>query len=126
MYHYHVDPVCLIRDLGGDILTETEESGGVTYTWIADSGNNAELLLGFLLDGFPVYGPIDDSEVDCNNNPVTAPINEYNGHIHCTAEFPDGIFHYHSKTANIGGTHSPVFWITNEFYYGEPGVRITR
>ena len=121
VYHYHVDPVCLIRDLGGDVNTESQQANGQTYTWLEDSGNNAELLLGFLRDGFPVYGPVGNGEVDCHDNPVTEPIGQYNGHFHCTAEFPDGIFHYHAKTANLGGTNNPVFWITNEVYYGEPG-----
>ena len=120
VYHYHVDPVCLVRDLGGDVVTETTTVDGTTYEWLEDAGTNAGLLLGFLLDGFPVYGPMGNGEVDCAGV-TTGPIDEYNGHSHCTTEFSEGIYHYHVKTANLGGTNNPVFWVTNEYYYGEPG-----
>ncbi|PCJ45364.1 MAG: hypothetical protein COA99_04995 [Moraxellaceae bacterium] len=120
IYHYHVDPVCLIRDLGGSIIDQANTEGDSVYTWIEDSGNNAGLLMGFLMDGFPVYGPVGSSETDCNSAAVPS-IDSYNGHSHCTGDFSTAIYHYHLKTANIGGTDSSVFWITNQFYYGEPG-----
>jgi len=124
VYHYHVDPVCLIRDLGGDVTTQTKTVSTTTYTWLEDSGNNAGLLLGFLVDGYPVYGPVGSNETDCNQTAVSAAIDDYNGHSHCTAEFDGGIYHYHVKTAELGGTGNPVFWITNKEYYGEPGIMI--
>ena len=123
VYHYHVDPVCLIRDLGGSVLSESKTENNVTYQWIKDDGTNASLLLGFLMDGFPVYGPVGDNEKDCNGTDVAASsIDQYNGHSHCTAEFNTSIYHYHVKTAEIGGTGNPVFWITNEHFYGVPGL----
>lgn len=67
MYHYHVEPLFL------------------TTTKLSKSA-----LLGFLLDGFPVYGPEE------NGAPVTnALLDAYHGHKHATAEFPSGIYHYH-------------------------------
>lgn len=120
VYHYHVDPVCLVRDLGGNVISQTITDNGQSYQWIEDAGNNAGLLLGFLLDGFPVYGPIGTDERDCDTN-TTSEIDQYNGHSHCTSDFAEPIYHYHVKTANIGGTHTAVFWITNQYYYGEPG-----
>jgi hypothetical protein len=64
MYHYHVVPLYLTAQAGEDSL------------------------LGFLLDGFPVYGPME------NNEPVTG-LDQYHGHSHATAEYPGGIYHYH-------------------------------
>jgi len=123
LYHYHVDPVCLIRDLGGDVTQVTHTEGGTIYNWLEDSGNNSELLIGFLVDGFPVYGPVGNSETDCSGAPVNSDsIDGYNGHSHCTAEFSEAMYHYHVKTAQIGGTGESVFWITNTQYYGEPGI----
>ena len=121
MYHYHLDPVCLIRDLGGSIKDVRKTIDGKSYKWIEDTGDNSELLLGFLMDGYPVYGPIWKGEKDCNRNKVPK-IDEYNGHEHCTEDFASGIYHYHVKTANLGGVNNPVFWITNKYFYGEPGV----
>ena len=51
----------------------------------------------------------------------TPNIDTYNGHTHSTTEFQSGIYHYHVKTANIGGTNNKVFWVTNAKYYGTPG-----
>ena len=121
VYHYHVDPVCLLRDLGGDVISDSIEADGKTYHWIKDSGNNASLMIGMLVDGFPVYGPTGTGEMDCNGQLVTEEINDFNGHEHCTKEFPEGIFHYHVKTGEKGATHEKVFWITNKVFYGEPG-----
>ena len=66
LYHYHVEPRYLTT------VHATKHS-----------------LLGFLLDGFPVYGP---EEAD-GSSPVNLDV--YHGHIHTTTEFPSGIYHYH-------------------------------
>ncbi|HMB90525.1 MAG TPA: YHYH protein [Rhodothermales bacterium] len=65
-YHYHVEPVYL------------------TVT------NGRESLVGFLLDGFPVYGPVENGQVVTN-----ADLDEFHGHIGVTVDYPDGIYHYH-------------------------------
>jgi arylsulfatase A-like enzyme len=123
IYHYHVDPICLVRDIGGHVKNESNTADGKTYNWIQDDGTNAGLLLGFLMDGFPVYGPVGSGEKDCNGIAVSNAIDAYNGHSHCTSDFADPIYHYHAKTANLGANNnnSPVFWITNAYYYGTPG-----
>jgi hypothetical protein len=84
-YHYHVEPL---------YLTTNE-------------GKNA--LLGFLLDGFPVYGPME------NGNTVTnSSLDAYHGHTHATADYPDGIYHYHITS------DSP--YINGDGFYGTPGT----
>jgi len=66
VYHYHVEPLYLT-------LTHGENS-----------------LVGFLLDGFPVYGPEENGE------PITnADLDSYHGHFGVTEDYPDGIYHYH-------------------------------
>lgn len=64
VYHYHVEPT---------YLTATKSK---------------EALLGFLLDGFPVYGPNE------NGLAVTS-LDVYHGHTSATADYPNGIYHYH-------------------------------
>jgi len=120
VYHYHVDPVCLIKDLGGGVTDNSSTVRGTTYSWKEDNGTNGGLLLGFILDGFPVYGPVGDNHTDYSGS-STPSIDTYNGHTHSTTEFQSGIYHYHVKTANIGGTNNKVFWVTNVKYYGTPG-----
>ena len=77
MYHYHIEP---------DYLTT---QGG------------QDSLLGFLLDGFPVYGPMEDGNVVTN-----ADLDQYHGHAHATLDYPGGIYHYHVTAAApyINGT----------------------
>ncbi|MFT4856592.1 MAG: hypothetical protein ACI9UV_000886 [Algoriphagus sp.] len=77
-YHYHVEPI---------YLTQVKASKSA--------------LVGFLLDGFPVYGPeengkaIDESTLDA-----------YHGHLSVTADYPNGIYHYHvtNKDPYINGS----------------------
>jgi len=53
-YHYHLPPACLIRSLGGD---------APAVNWIHQMKNWPELtadpspLIGYALDGHPIYGP---------------------------------------------------------------------
>ena len=65
-YHYHQEPL---------YLTDT---------------NGEDALLGWLLDGFPVYGPVENGVRLSNDD-----LDEFHGHYHATAEYPNGIYHYH-------------------------------
>ena len=77
-YHYHVEPKYLTT------VKVTKSS-----------------LLGFLLDGFPVYGPEENGVAVTN-----AMLDVYHGHTHATAEYPNGIYHYHFTSADpyLNGT----------------------
>ncbi len=67
MYHYHVEPYALTHRFGRDAL------------------------LGFLLDGHPVYGPLENGRMVSN-----ADLDECHGHAHATRDYPDGVYHYHT------------------------------
>lgn len=84
-YHYHVEPV-YITDLVGK-----------------------DGLLGYLLDGFPLYGPVEASQTVTNNN-----LDVYHGHTHATAEYPNGIYHYHVTAEDP--------YINGNGFYGTPGT----
>jgi hypothetical protein len=85
-YHYHLEPL---------YLTTVKASKSA--------------LLGFLLDGFPVYGPQE------NNAPVTnAMLDAYHGHTHATPEYPNGIYHYHITDTDP--------YINGNGFYGTPGT----
>ena len=85
VYHYHVEPNYLTTTKGHDSL------------------------LGFLLDGFPVYGPEEN-----NANVTNSDLDEYHGHSHETADYPDGIYHYHVTDADP--------YINGNGYFGTPGT----
>ncbi len=85
VYHYHVEPLPLTAKSGSDAL------------------------LGFLLDGFPVYGPKENAVTVTN-----AMLDTYHGHTAVTKEYPGGIYHYH-----ITGTDP---YINGAGFYGVAGT----
>jgi hypothetical protein len=85
MYHYHVEPL---------YLTTVKAT-----KWA---------LMGFLLDGFPVYGPKEENGTDPTGLDV------YHGHTHVTADYPGGIYHYHFTNA------AP--YLNGNGFYGSAGT----
>lgn len=85
-YHYHVEPKYLTTVKG-----------------------SKSSLLGFLLDGFPVYGPEEGGATVTN-----ATLDSYHGHTSATTEYPAGIYHYH-----ITGTDP---YINGSGFYGTAGT----
>lgn len=83
-YHYHVEPTWLTRV-------------------------SREVMIGVLLDGYPVYGPIE------NGQPVnTSSLDAAHGHTAATKEFPQGVYHYH--------TTSDAPYINGSGFAGAPGT----
>ena len=85
-YHYHVEPIYLTTKKA------TKSS-----------------LLGFLLDGFPVYGPEENGKTVTN-----ADLDAFHGHTHVTTDYPSGIYHYHF-TADAP-------YLNGNGFYGTPGT----
>ncbi len=85
VYHYHLEPT---------YLTSKE-------------GKNA--LMGFLLDGYPVYGPLENGLQVTNSD-----LDEFHGHSHETEDFPNGTYHYHITDQDP--------YINGSGYYGTPGT----
>lgn len=85
VYHYHVEPTFLTTSKGRDTL------------------------LGFLLDGFPVYGPLENGAAVTN-----ASLDAYHGHKHATADFPAGTYHYHITNADP--------YLNGDGFFGTPGT----
>ncbi|MES2773363.1 MAG: YHYH protein [Bacteroidota bacterium] len=84
-YHYHVEPL---------YITATKGKGA---------------LIGFMLDGFPVYGPQENGATITN-----AMLDTYHGHTSVTADYPAGIYHYHI-TADVP-------YINGNGFYGTKGT----
>jgi hypothetical protein len=83
-YHYHVEPVWLTR-------------------------TSREALVGVLLDGYPVYGPMENGAFVS-----TANLDAMHGHTSATKEFPNGVYHYH--------TTSDAPYINGTGFAGQPGT----
>lgn len=84
-YHYHAEPLSITRAAG------------------------SSALVGFLLDGFPVYGPVENGKRVAN-----ADLDAYHGHVGATADYPGGIYHYHVTDADP--------YINGAGFYGTPGT----
>lgn len=84
-YHYHVEPFYLTKN------------------------NGKEALVGFLLDGFPVYGPYENGKKIVNSD-----LDTYHGHTHATSDYPNGIYHYHITDEDP--------YINGNGFYGTPGT----
>ncbi len=87
-YHYHIEPAFLTQEFGEDAF------------------------LGLLADGFPVYGPLENGEIITNSD-----LDAYHGHTSATADFPDGIYHYHITSEDP--------YLNGNGFFGTPG-NITR
>jgi hypothetical protein len=83
-YHYHVEPVWLTRA-------------------------SREALVGVLLDGYPVYGPLENGRLL-----TSADLDAAHGHTTATKEFPAGIYHYH--------TTGDAPYINGSGFVGVPGT----
>jgi hypothetical protein len=83
-YHYHIEPL---------YLTSTNGKSG---------------LLGVLLDGFPVYGPMENGKTLTSSD-----LDAYHGHFGTTNEFPNGIYHYHFT--------GDAPYMNGDGYYGTKG-----
>jgi hypothetical protein len=84
-YHYHAEPYYLTTNKG------------------------SSSLLGFLLDGFPVYGPMENGATVTNSS-----LDTYHGHTSATADYPSGIYHYHITSADP--------YINGSGFYGTAGT----
>ena len=59
------------------------------------------MLIGYSLDGFPIYGPTEQS-----NDQYPSNLDELNGHSHATDEYQEGTYHYHATSTSpylLGG-----------------------
>ncbi|MEC7753555.1 MAG: YHYH protein [Bacteroidota bacterium] len=84
-YHYHQEPLYLTTNNGSDAL------------------------LGWLLDGYPVYGPVENG-----NRVNNGQLDEFHGHSHATTDYPEGIYHYHITDADP--------YINGSGFYGVAGT----
>ena len=87
LYHYHVT---------GDFTSKDDAK-----------------LIGYLRDGFPIYGRKDTSG-------VYPSLDANGGHTGPTQNYPNGIYHYHSS--NVNYQNSGVYVLKSGSYYGTKGT----
>ncbi len=88
MYHYHVD---------GDFTSKDDAK-----------------LIGYLRDGFPIYGRRD------KDGTYPANLDTNGGHIGMTAEYAEGIYHYHAS--NVNYLDLGIYVLKSGSYHGTKGT----
>jgi surface protein len=120
-YHYHKYPTCLKLITGDN--TDTEKDKCDKLDLLITNGEHSPLI-GFAKDGFPIYGPVgylslsdmnDRNSIiyrssytgadDQYGNPTyvenSGDLDECNGILSPTPEYPDGIYHYVMSVKSI-------------------------
>ena len=77
------------------------------YYITGQKGDSA--ILGFLLDGFPVYGPVENGETLTSSD-----LDVYHGHFGVTEDYPNGTYHYHFT--------NDAPYLNGDGFYGTPGT----
>jgi YHYH protein len=75
--------------------------------------NDNSSLIGHLRDGFPIYGRRDQD----NSYPTDLDVN--GGHVGATAQYPEGIYHYHCATVNY--LNGGYYVMKSGAYHGTKG-----
>ncbi len=70
-------------------------------------------LIGFLRDGFPIYGRKDTTG-------IYPTLDAYGGHTGPTQDFPTGIYHYHAS--NVNYLNTGYYILKAGSYYGTKGT----
>lgn len=78
-YHWHATTT--------DIDSSFEHEGLDVHCHLDQS---AAALFGFAFDGYPIYGSADE------DSSIPTDLDECSGHTGATAEYPDGVYHYHA------------------------------
>jgi uncharacterized protein (TIGR03437 family) len=68
-YHYHATPICLRAQLGDNVVTLRTSRTGSAYAELT-SGLHHSPILGWALDGYPIYGPYGYSVATDPASPV--------------------------------------------------------
>jgi hypothetical protein len=71
-------------------------------------------LIGFLRDGYPIYGRKDTTGIYPTN------LDSYGGHISATQDFSNGIYHYHAS--NVNYLNTGYYVLKAGSYYGTKGT----
>jgi YHYH protein len=77
-------------------------------------GDDDDTMIGHLRDGFPVYARRDA------DGTYPGDLDSNGGHVGATAEYPDGIYHYHCSTINY--LNGGYYVIKSGSYHGTKGT----
>ena len=118
-YHYHQFSSSSLRCRHNFWNSEKDKCDEIDYLVSHLKHSN---IIGFALDGFPIYGPVGylqegldlkstimrssyTGELDINGNPTyisgSGDLDDCNGLDGPTPEFPNGIYHYHMTIQSI-------------------------
>ena len=110
-YHWHATAT--------DIETSLEHEGVEADCHLEQS---TSALFGFAFDGYPIYGSTDE------DGSVPTDLDECSGHFGTTADYPEGVYHYHAglefpnlPTCLVGTSAEGAFSTNASGGIGAPG-----
>ncbi|HSH04638.1 MAG TPA: YHYH protein [Anaerolineae bacterium] len=80
-YHWHATATDMASTYAHNQLAETD----------CHLAQSATALFGYAFDGYPIYGSAEQ------DGSLPADLDACNGHTAATAEYPDGVYHYHAS-----------------------------
>lgn len=80
-YHWH-----MIANSTNEVLSDL----GITAVSCTQFPQDASSLMGFAMDGYPIYGQFDTGTT------LPADLDQCSGHFSATNEYPQGVYHYHA------------------------------
>ncbi|MEP1033009.1 YHYH protein [Ekhidna sp.] len=86
-YHWHFLAAHMDATLDANGLLDTDN--GIQCS---NKTQSSTALVGYARDGYPIYSGNDDGDV------TPTGLDGCNGHTAVTADYPDGIYHYHAST----------------------------
>jgi len=104
-YHWHA-----VSNSTNDVLSDV----GITAVSCSSFPQDNSGLMGYTMDGYPLYGQFDDGGT------TSSGLDQCNGHYGTTPEFPNGIYHYHAVVGTFPNTPPCLVGASaqNNFSYG--------
>ena len=129
IYHYHKYPTCL-RLFNNNWRSEKDKCDDIDR--LVNRGNHSQLI-GFALDGFPIYGPVGfingESKImlssytgsnDSAGNPTyvenSGDLDECNAINSPTPEFPNGVYHYVMTIESVNNEGKQALRYLNPYF----------
>lgn len=137
-YHYHKYPTCIAGNRGlsptSDIIEE-EDMADVIDEKLTKTGSSAHSpILGYMLDGYPVYGPVGTTSLSFDENSSckilrssyilygenyeyvkgSGDLDKCNAIYSATPEYPNGCYHYvlsidSNEDGTVKRTENPLY-----------------
>jgi hypothetical protein len=91
----HIDPFGYYHlHFGAEEMNNVLAANGMTEVSCSNFAQSETAFIGYAKDGFPIYASKDQ------NGMLPTDLDECRGHTSATADYPDGVYHYHVSSSS--------------------------